>query len=53
MIESFPLPKDLRQDAVSPASEHLYQVDDKASKIDSEHADIFHTIVVKGLFLTL
>ena len=52
MIESFPSPKDLRRDAVSPASEHLYLINDATAKIDSERADIFHTIVAKGLFLT-
>ena len=52
MIESFPHSKELQREVVSPASEHLYLINEKGTKIDSERADTFHTIVAKGLFLT-
>ena len=38
--------------ATTPASEHLFTVDDNATKLEPERSQKFHTIVAKCLFLT-
>lgn len=35
----------------TPAADHLFTIDDDATKLEREYAEEFHTTVAKGLFL--
>ena len=51
MNNEFPFPKSIDSKmATTPASEHLFEVNPNATKLDPEHADIFHSFIAKNLF---
>jgi len=45
------LPSDLSGSAATPAANHLFTVSDKADRLDSVRADLFHSTTAKILFL--
>ena len=49
MIESFP--DGIEGTSASPAADHLFQVNENGVLLDEKRAEVFHTIVAKGLFL--
>jgi hypothetical protein len=49
MIQEFP--EKLDGKTKSPWNENLYKVDETSSKLDEHKAKIFHTFVMKGMFL--
>ena len=53
MLEEFPHMEEVNKlKAVkTPAATHLFEVNDKATKLSPQLADVFHTQVAKGLFL--
>jgi hypothetical protein len=53
MLEDFPYKDQLHliKPVSTPAAEHLFEVNDKATKLVRNMADGFHTAVAKGLFL--
>ncbi len=50
MVDEFP--GELMHRIRTPAAEHLLQVNPKAERLPQEQAELFHTIVAKGLFLS-
>jgi hypothetical protein len=44
-------PEDMRGESATPAGSHLFQVNEDATKLDEEKAQVFHHIVAKSLFL--
>ena len=50
MVATFPDQSEVQKEVVSPAAENLFQVRD-GKLLESERADVFHTIVAKGLFV--
>ncbi len=49
IIDDFP--EVISSPAKTPASEHLFKVDEDTPKIDADRAEIFHTTIAKCLFL--
>jgi hypothetical protein len=45
------LPEEFDGEALTPAANHLFTVDDKQTKLDEKRAQFFHTYVAKTLFL--
>ena len=41
------LPKHFHGNSMTPAAEHLFDVNDNSTKLSEEHAIFFHTIVYK------
>ena len=50
MIEEYP--DDLKGTSKTPANEKLFKVNDKSNKLSKDEAEVFHTMVAKGLFLS-
>ena len=51
MLESFPFAKQIQKAVTSPAADNLFRIDENASKIEKERAEMFHTMIAKGLFV--
>ena len=49
MVDEFPNP--LKETGMYPWTNSLFNVDPKSKKLDNERASIFHTFVMKGMFL--
>ena len=49
MIDEFP--EELTDKADHPWSERLFKVDDSSKKLDEKRASVFHTFVMKGMFV--
>ena len=49
MVDEFPNP--LKETGMYPWTNSLFNVDPKSKKLDDERASIFHTFVMKGMFL--
>jgi len=45
------VPEDMAGSAVTPAAEHLFQVNDDAEALDKTDSDLFHSVTAKLLFL--
>ena len=45
------LPPEMDGEALTPAANHLFSVDDDQTKVDEQKAQFFHTYVAKTLFL--
>ena len=50
MVATFPDQSEVQKEVVSPAADNLFQVREE-KLLESERADVFHTIVAKGLFV--
>ena len=50
MLEDYP--EQLKGKSKTPANEKLFRVNDSSTKLDREKAEVFHTFVAKGLFLS-
>ena len=50
MIDEYP--DDLKGTSKTPANEKLFKVNDKSNKLSKDEAEVFHTMVAKGLFLS-
>ena len=54
MIEDFEYKSEISgKKATTPAAEHIFEVNDKASKLDKHQAEVFHTYVAKALFASM
>ena len=51
MLKTFPTPLKKTDTVMTPAAENLFE-SGKGKKLDGRRAEIFHTIVAKGLFVT-
>ena len=51
MLDEYYVHDSTRMTAKTPAAEHLFQVDEKATPLCKKGANIFHTFVAKALFL--
>ena len=52
LLEDFKEIDPTNRTAATPASDHLFVMDEKAARLHAEQAKKFHTIVAKCLFLT-
>ncbi len=52
MVESFPYQDKLKREFNTPAAPHLFDVRDDVEKLSEKKAQVFHTTVAKGLFLS-
>ena len=50
MIEEYP--DELSGKSKTPANDKLFQVNNKSAKLEESRAELFHTMVAKGLFLS-
>ena len=52
MITEFPEQKMAGGKVANPASENLFKVDAQSPELNQEEAELFHSTMLKGLFLT-
>ena len=50
MIDEYP--DEVQGKSKTPANEKLFKVNDRSNKLSKEKAELFHTMVAKGLFLS-
>ena len=50
MLEEYP--EDVKGKSKTPANEKLFRVNENSTKLDKEKAEVFHTFVAKGLFVS-
>ncbi len=51
MIKDFSVDVSKKTPVAQPWNENLFKVNEKSAKLDDKHAEEFHTMVVKGIFL--
>ena len=50
MLEEYP--EELKGKSMTPANEKLFKVNESSTRLEKEKAEVFHTTVAKGLFLS-
>ena len=51
MWEDFPYKEEIKDGVSTLAADHLFKVNNKATKLDEEKADVFHTTLARIIFV--